>query len=43
MINLDPCELDLKSTPFRYEKIITYEIELSTAGKKIGVNLLDGK
>ena len=36
-----PFELDLSSTPFGYEKIITYEIELPTAGKKIGSNLMD--
>ena len=36
-----PCELDLKSTPFSSTKILTYEIELPPAGKKIGFNLLD--
>ena len=28
LLNLITCELDLTSTTFRYEKIITYEIEL---------------
>ena len=34
MINLIPCELDLASTPFCNEKIITYEIDLPPSGKK---------
>ena len=38
-----PCKLDLTSTPLRDETIITYEIESSTSGKKIGFNLLDDK
>ena len=36
-----PCELDITSTPFRDETIITYDIELPQSGKKIGFNLLD--
>ena len=36
-----PCELDITSTPFRDETIITYDIELPPSGKKIGSNLLD--
>ena len=39
--NLIPCKLDLKSTPFSDETIITYDIELPPSGKKIGFNLLD--
>ena len=39
--NLIPWELDLTSTPFSDEKIITYEIELPPSGKKIDFNLLD--
>ena len=35
------CELDLKSTPFCDTTILTYEIELSTSGKKIDLDLLD--
>ena len=35
-----PYELDIKVTTFSYTKIITYEIELPTSGKKIGFNLL---
>ena len=30
-----------KSTPFYYTTILTYEIELSPAGNKIGLNLLN--
>ena len=41
LLNLIPCELDLTSTPFRYETIITYDIELPPSGKKIGFNLVD--
>ena len=41
LLNLIPCKLDLKSTPFRDETIITYKIELPPSGKKIGFNLLD--
>ena len=41
LLNLIPCELDLTSTPFRDETIITYDIELPPSGKKIGFNLLD--
>ena len=36
-----PCELDLTSTPFRDEKIITYDLQLPLSGKKNGFNLLD--
>ena len=39
-LNLIPCKLDLTSTPFSDEKIITYDIELPPSGKKIGFNLL---
>ena len=39
--NLIPCELDLTYPPFRDEKIITYDIELTPFGKNIGFNLLD--
>ena len=42
-INLIPCELDLKSTPFGDIKIIIYEIDLRPSRKKIGLNLLDDK
>ena len=41
ILNLIPCELDLTSTPFRYTKIITYEIVLPPSVKKFGFNLLD--
>ena len=40
-LNLIPCKLDLTSTPFIDETIITYYIELPPSGKKIGFNLLD--
>ena len=40
LLNLIPFELDLTSTPFRDETIITYDIELPPSGKKIGFNLL---
>ena len=36
-----PYELDITYTTFRDTKILTHEIELPTAGKKIGFNLLD--
>ena len=36
-----PCKLNLTSTQFRDEKIITYDIDLPPSGKKIGFNLLD--
>ena len=39
--NLLKCELDLTSTPFHYATIITYELELTSSGKKIGLNLMD--
>ena len=39
--NLIPYKLDITSTPFSNTKIVTYEIELPPAGKKIGFNLLD--
>ena len=35
-----PCKLDLTSTPFSDETIITYDIELTTSGKKFSFNLL---
>ena len=41
LLNMIPCELDLTSTPFIDETIITYDIELPPSGKKIGFNLLD--
>ena len=36
-------QLDITSTPFSDATIITYIIELTTAGKEIGLNLLDNK
>ena len=36
-----PCELDITSTPFHDTKMLTYELEVPTDGKKIGFNLLD--
>ena len=36
-----PRELDITPTPFSDTTIITYEIELTHAGKKIGFNLLN--
>ena len=41
LLNLIPCEIDLTSTPFSDETIITYEIELPPCGKKVGFNLLN--
>ena len=41
LLNLIPCELDLTSTPFSDESIITYDIELPPSGNKIDFNLLD--
>ena len=41
LLNLIPYELDLTSTPFKDETIVTYEIELPPSGKRIGFNLLD--
>ena len=41
LLNLIPCELDIKSTLFCDTTILTYEIELPPSGKKIGFNLLD--
>ena len=41
MINLIPCEIGFTPTPFLDTKIQTYEINLPSAGKKIGFNLLD--
>ena len=41
LLNLIPCELDIKSTPFSDTTIITYDIELPPSGKKVGFNLLD--
>ena len=43
MINFLTCDLDLTSTSFSDINIITYEIELSPARKKITLNLLDYK
>ena len=36
LLNLIPWELNLTSTPFSDETIITYDIELPPSGKKIG-------
>ena len=36
-----PCKLSLTSTPFSNTIILTYDIELPPAGKKIGFTLLD--
>ena len=43
LLKLIPCELDLISIPFSDTIIITYEIELTPSGKKVGFNLLDDK
>ena len=40
LLNLIPCELDIKSTPFSDTTIITYKIELPPSGKEFGFNLL---
>ena len=37
---MNSCKLDLTSTTFNDETIITYDIELPPYGKKIGFNLL---
>ena len=41
LLNLIPFELYIRSTPFCDKTIVTYEIELPPAGKKIGFDLLD--
>ena len=41
LLNLIPCEIDLTSTLFCDKKILTYEIELTPSGQKVGFNLLD--
>ena len=41
MHNYITCELDLTSTPFCDTKLLSYDIELSPSGKKIGFNLLN--
>ena len=41
LLNLIPCKLDITSTWFSDDTIITYDIELPPSGKKIGFNLLD--
>ena len=41
LINLIPCEIDLTTTTFCDTKIITYEIELPTSGKKVRFHLMD--
>ena len=41
LLNLIPCGIDLTCTPFSDTTIITYELELPTAGKKLVFNLLD--
>ena len=38
-----PCELDPTSNPFRDTTTLIYEIELPSAGKQIGLNLLGGE
>ena len=38
---MNPCKLDITSTPFRGETIITYDIQLPPSGNKIDFNLLD--
>ena len=43
LLNLVLYEPDITSTPFGDEKIITYDIELPTSGKKVGFNLLDNE
>ena len=39
--SLIPCKTDITYTPFCDATIITYEIDLSPSGKKVGFNLLD--
>ena len=39
--SLIPCKTDVTYTPFCDATIITYEIDLSPSGKKVGFNLLD--
>ena len=41
LLNLTTCKIYITPTPFFDTTIITYEIELSPSGKKIGFNLLD--
>ena len=41
LLNLIPCELYFTPTPFHDTTILTYEIELSPFGEKIGFNSLD--
>ena len=41
LLNLIPCELDITSTPFSDETIITYDIDLLPSGNKVGFNLLN--
>ena len=41
LLNLIPCKLDLTSTTFSDETMITYEIELTPSRKKFGFNLMD--
>ena len=41
LLNLTPCELDIKSTTLCDIAIPTYEIELTHFGKKVDFNLLD--
>ena len=41
LLNLIPYELDITSTTFSDETIITYDIELPPSGKRIGFNLPD--
>ena len=43
LLNLIPCELDIKSTVFLDTKIITYENQLPLSGRKVGFDLLNDK
>ena len=40
-LNLIPCEINIKYTLSSDKKIIIFEIELPSSGKKVGSNLLD--
>ena len=42
-MNFIPCELDLISTPFCDDTMLTYKIELPPFGNKIGFNSLDNE
>ena len=43
LLNLIPCEIDIKSTPFFDITILTYEIDLPPSVKKFESNLLDNE